>query len=48
MPPTVAECRRSLGQILGQPLLLWERFSQLCVSDLRRRLHSKELRIKIA
>jgi len=31
--PHVAGCRRSLGQILGQPMLLRALFSLLCVSD---------------
>jgi hypothetical protein len=35
MPSTVARCRRSLGQILGQPILPRALFSQLSVSDPR-------------
>ena len=33
MSPNVAVCRRSVGQILGQPLVLRALFSLLCVSD---------------
>ena len=33
MSPTVAACRRSLGHILGQPLLPRALFSLLCVAD---------------
>ena len=35
MSPTVAGCRRSLGQILGQPMLPRALFSLLCVADAR-------------
>jgi hypothetical protein len=37
MSPSVARCRRSLGQILGQPMLPWG--SSPCSEDLIRSPH---------